>query len=288
MHIVDELVHTTFRIETAYPDGTRGSGTGFAIGLCPTDDGKNTPMLVTNKHVIDGALSGTIYFTAKSKSTGLPILGRKISISINNLHAAWTFHPNPNVDLAAMPLAPIAHRVRTTTSEEPFYRTIGLHQIADDAFLADLLAIERVTMIGYPNGLWDSFNNLPICRQGITATPAFADFNNLPHFMIDCACFPGSSGSPILLVDTQGYATKTSGAMFGAEARLKLIGILFAGPTIRADGRLVLEPAPTASTKVRSEVFMNLGQCVKASQLLWFENFLRQTLAAGGSVSGAL
>lgn len=52
-------------------------------------------------------------------------------------------------------------------------------------------------MVGYPDGIWDEFNNQPIVRRGITATHPKNDFNGKGEFLIDAVCFPGSSGSPV-------------------------------------------------------------------------------------------
>ena len=60
-------------------------------------------------------------------------------------------------------------------------------------------------MIGYPDGIWDSVNNLPVIRKGITATHPHISWNGKTEFLTDIASFPGSSGSPYflrILVDT--------------------------------------------------------------------------------------
>lgn len=44
-------------------------------------------------------------------------------------------------------------------------------------------AMEDVIMVGYPVGLWDSVNNRPIFRRGITATDPKVDFEGKKNFM---------------------------------------------------------------------------------------------------------
>jgi len=63
-------------------------------------------------------------------------------------------------------------------------------------------------MVGYPIGLWDEKNNYPIFRKGITATHPANDYNGKSEFMIDAACFPGSSGSPVYIIDELNYVDK--------------------------------------------------------------------------------
>jgi hypothetical protein len=134
-------------------------------------------------------------------------------------------------------------------------------------------------MIGYPNGLWDKKNNLPIVRRGITATPPYIDFDGRPDFIIDCACFPGSSGSPVILFNQGGYPAKNGNFVIGG--RVKLLGILWGGPQYLAPGVIRAVPVPTASQPVAiSRIPNNLGYCVKAEQLLAFEEHFDRLLAA--------
>ena len=93
----------------------------------------------------------------------------------------------------------------------PDYVGIPQDLIPTTAQLNDLNGRMKFTMVGYPNGLWDTKNDLPIIRRGITATPAFRDYCGRDEFLIDAACFPGSSGSPVFILN-QGLHT-TSGAI---------------------------------------------------------------------------
>ena len=53
--------------------------------------------------------------------------------------------------------------------------------------MSELSAIEEIIMIGYPVGIWDSANNMPIVRKGITATRPDIDYEGRKEFMIDAA-----------------------------------------------------------------------------------------------------
>src|SRR5439155_8993915 len=74
---------------------------------------------------------------------------------------------------------------------------LGPRFIPDDLTAFD--AVEDIVMVGYPSGLWDSTNNYPLVRRGITASHPGIDFEGKPQIAIDMACFEGSSGSPVLL-----------------------------------------------------------------------------------------
>lgn len=124
-------------------------------------------------------------------------------------------------------------------------------------------------MIGYPNGLSDQHNNLPIVRRGITATPPSLDFNGQRQFVVDCGCYPGSSGSPIFTYQT--VTTMDGGAAFSVgPPRISLIGVLFAGPRLTVAGDIVPREIPTSlSIEVRSMTMMHLGYCIKSTELAW-------------------
>jgi hypothetical protein len=130
-------------------------------------------------------------------------------------------------------------------------------------------------MVGYPNGIWDATNNMPIARRGITATHPNLNYEGRREFMIDAACFPGSSGSPVFLYNTGGYATRAEGMVMGG-IRIKLLGVLYAGPQHIATGEVRVVNVPTQQRAIAvSSIPQNLGLVVKASRLLDFDGLLR-------------
>ena len=127
-------------------------------------------------------------------------------------------------------------------------------------------------MCGAPNGLWDEGHGLPIFRRGTTATHPAIDHQGKPIGVVDIACFPGSSGSPLCIVNEGSYPNKRQtgkdgGVVFGN--RLVLLGVLFAGPVHNARGELEIAPLPTAA-KVTPIVpqMIHLGYYVKAREIL--------------------
>ena len=98
-------------------------------------------------------------------------------------------------------------------------------------------------MIGYPNGLWDEANNLPLYRNGVLASNYKFDWNDQAVFIVDLSVFPGSSGSPIFLLDEKGYKTK-NGTVLG-RTRLKLLGIVYAVFQSTVEGHIETILIPT-------------------------------------------
>ncbi|MDO9411171.1 MAG: trypsin-like peptidase domain-containing protein [Pseudolabrys sp.] len=260
----ENMMYVTARIVGI--DGTGNAsqfGTGFFYHFpYPGDETRFVPVLVTNKHVIKGA-NKTI-FIAHTVSNGGKKPDGKVSVSSN--FAEWIPHPNADVDLCALPIGGFLSSAKPSA----FYRHIDKSIIPSDEQLQDLSAVEDVLMVGYPNGLWDSENNYPLIRRGITASHPAVDFkvNGAATTVVDIACFPGSSGSPILLYSpTSSYDKKTNSNMLG-QGRIYFLGVLFSGPTIETDGQIVIRNIPTASVPTAQiSMMMNLGYIVKAKEL---------------------
>jgi hypothetical protein len=181
LSITEQLVHSTVRIEASDAAGNKSSGTGFIVNLLPRAD-LAVPVVVTNKHVVKGQATGNIHFTMKG-ADGLPKYGEQHKLLILSFSNEWIGHPDPSIDLCIFPLAPAVQQL-ASIGKDPFFIAADRTAFPNEKEMADLLAIEDVVMVGYPNGLWDSKNNLPIVRKGITATPAFIDYEGRSEFWV--------------------------------------------------------------------------------------------------------
>ena len=56
-------------------------------------------------------------------------------------------------------------------------------------------------MVGNPNGLYDTTNNFSLFRTAKTTTHPAIDYNGKKKALLDIACLPGSSGSPVSILD---------------------------------------------------------------------------------------
>jgi hypothetical protein len=268
----EQLAHSTVRIETTTSSGT-GSGTGFFYRFAEKGD-SHVPAIVTNKHVVEGAIKGQFVLTEKDENDA-PVIGKYHGFGFDNFQSLWFAHPDPNIDLCAMPIAPILNKAQED-NQSFFYVNLDKSLLLTDAELSELTAMEEVVMVGYPNGIWDQKNNMPIFRKGISATHPNLDWNGKPEFLIDAACFPGSSGSPVFLFNQGSYPTRSGGMTIGT--RIKLLGALYAGPqhTVSGEIRVVQVPAQNVPVPV-STIPNNLGMVIKASQLEAFEKMFEQS-----------
>lgn len=267
----ETLMHTTVRLECALSNNRGTTGTGFFFSF-KVDEKTHVPVIVTNKHVIKDSKVGTFVLT-KSNEKGEPILGSTERIVLDNFESLWRKHPEESVDLAVFPIAALYHQAEAKGIKF-FAPPIGEDLLPTAEKLADLSGLENITMIGYPNGIWDEKNNMPIVRRGITATNPKYDYNGLPIFVIDCACFPGSSGSPVLIFDQGGYLDAKGNLNLGG-GRIILLGVLFAGPQHVAEGEIQTIEIPLAHVPISlSKIPNNLGFVVKAHKIADFRKML--------------
>ncbi|MBT0716874.1 trypsin-like peptidase domain-containing protein [Rosenbergiella epipactidis] len=261
MSYSEKISKLTVRIECQEENGI-SVGTGFWFGF-RLDEQNILPVLVTNKHVVDSAISVSLKVSCKIGNEE----NQMGEIDAKREH--FIFHPDNDIDLCVLPVANILAELRNNDIiVEPYFFT-------DQLFLKDksITPIEDVFMTGYPNGLWDNVNNRPITRKGITASSPKENWQGRPVFMIDMACFGGSSGSPVYILNEGSFMHE--GHLVTGE-RLIFLGILYAGPTLNAQGNLEIVDIPT-STKmiVNTELMMNIGIVIHASKLNDFKPLLQ-------------
>jgi hypothetical protein len=259
--VTEQMMYTTARIVGINASGAAfKTGTGFFYQFpVAAGDDRNVPILVTNKHVIDGVTNADFMVHTNSNAGSKPDGNR----SVRSQFTDWVQHPNPKVDLCALPVGGVLNQAKA------FYRAFDPSIVPSEAQLEGLSAVEEILMVGYPNGLWDSVNNYPLIRRGITASHPSVDFDveGAATTVIDAACFPGSSGSPVLLHNAGSYGDKKGHTVIGS--RTMLLGVLFSGPLMQTDGKIVIRNIPTAVEPVAQvNMMLNLGYIVKARELL--------------------
>ena len=268
-HISDQLVYATTPIKVTKPSKNE-LGTGFFVNF--DERGKRRLVgLVTNRHVVK---DGTFweFLMHHTGSDGRPVAGPPVRVPLESGTLDWIPHPNNDIDLAVLPLGPIATTARLRGTPMSWF-DISLDSVAGEEDFAELSAVEDILMVGYPQAFWDEYNNLPIVRKGITATSPYRDFQGKKQFVIDCACFPGSSGSPVYLYNI-GWYLKRNGEVVSGN-RVILLGVLYSGPMPAFKGAVQGQPISTEVDLVSvTNIPINLGCCVKADELLAFRPIL--------------
>ena len=266
----EEILFAPLRIET--PSGV---GTGSIVAHDWADD-KEGAFLVTNRHVVEGTRKGRLNFIlADQSSTWAPALGQSTHIDLSEKLWSWTNHPSADVDIAVLPLGGVLNHLNGIGSR-PYYRSIPTAMIPELDVLEDLDVVEEVLFVGYPNGIYDRANNLPIFRKGTTATPLSVDYDGKPTFLIDASVFPGSSGSPVFIYKRGSWITRKRELQSGQ--RIYFIGVLGSVYYREDDGSLNFQEIPTAvGPIIKTRQMIDLGIVYKARTVVEvIEHWLRE------------
>ena len=211
----NNLLFVTVRLEELHGDKA-GVGTGFFYH----HDGML--FVVTNKHVVEKVEDGSFLMLKSSHRKWEPILGRGVELSFSEKD--FIGHPDPEIDIAVANISTAINYLKEK-GNSPFWMHIDSSLIPDEEEIENFFSpVEEVYFVGYPNGIWDESNLLPIIRKGITATPYYVDFKNKKKFLIDASVFPGSSGSPVFIYYKGSYSDKYGNSYVGNK--IKFIGVI--------------------------------------------------------------
>lgn len=264
-------MYTTVVIQSKDADGTISTGTGFYFTFEFPGRGE-IPTVVTNKHVIDGAVEFQ-FLVHRANPDGTCDLAN-MPITFKGMAAEIVIpHPNPEIDLCIVLIAGMLEALESR-GDKVFRVHLAEKDIPDEGTLADLTAMEDATMIGYPAHVYDYANNLPVLRRGTTASHPATDFDGRPDGILDIACFPGSSGSPILIINEGSFWRKKDAQLLHGS-RTVFLGITYAAAIYNASGNVERRPIPTRAKRITvTEVPMHISYYVKARVLRTFRTVL--------------
>lgn len=270
--IAENLFFTTVRIDTVGNNGSRGSGTGFLYAH-RLDDTNHALFVVTNKHVVFDMQSG--FLTFHQRKGDQPHLGHGFQLGVQDWPTAWFGHTSPDVDIAILPFIPLEVHIKQQFAVDLFYRCVDSSMLPTADQLGQLDAIETITFIGYPDGIWDRANLMPIARRGTTASPIVLDFEATPRFVIDASVFGGSSGSPVFILNQGLYTDKRGGTVLGS--RILFVGVVSAVFFRTELNKIVPVPVPTqAQPMAQQREMIDLGLVFKSRTVVeTIEDFIK-------------
>jgi hypothetical protein len=261
----ESLLYSTVRLELPL----RGSGPDPAVGTAFCFDhfpagGQKITLLVTNRHVVEDSKSVSVRFHRRDAADTLSVNGY-VDLSLSVTEHDWTGHPDPGIDLCAIRLDIFQQEARRRTHELAVFALSSL-AVPDDLTAFD--AVEEIVMIGYPSGLWDSANNYPLFRRGITASHPGVDYEGKPRFVVDTACFAGSSGSPVLLPRDSGGVRVKRVPFFDEGGRtFAFLGVLADGPYHDIEGEIEGADSTSTPVRMRGKIPMHLGYVIKSREV---------------------
>ncbi len=261
--ISEELLYATVRLET-----NQGSWTWFFFHFNIGE--KIYPTLITNKHVINYKEEETVKFHLHENILGKPDWNFEIEFK-----SEWIFHPDESIDLCCCLVQPLFNHVNISLWKNVFYKNIDSTFIQDNEKLKELNTLEDSVMVWYPNWLWDEKHNFPLFRKGITSSHPAIDFNRDWVWVVDMACFPWSSWSPIFILNEWVFKPKNWNLM--AWSRIIFLGVLFEWPQMNSKWGLIIEDVPTLQRFTPEiPVMINLGYYIKAQKILDLEWAIRE------------
>src|SRR5690625_3544860 len=99
LSISEQLQYSTVRIECEHSNGGMSTGSGYFFKFKENkESGEHIPVVITNKHVINGAIRGKLILTTMN-AKGMPLDTKHFSINIENFESYWRKHPDSDVDL---------------------------------------------------------------------------------------------------------------------------------------------------------------------------------------------
>lgn len=268
LEITSQYAYTTIRIECQDENGIYSFGTGFFFSFFENElENYAVISIITNRHVIEGFRKARFIFTI-SKPDGTPYDTDHYCLEIDNIQNRCLYHPDPRIDLCAIPFADFL-KILKNKGIKPFFKTIDKSMIVcQDEKLSPL---EEIIMVGYPNAIIDEINNQPIIRKGMTATNPNKNFNGKKEFLIDMACFPGSSGSPIFIYNNQCIINN-----------MKFLGIVKATPLHKESFPVLDSSNNLTNYKSIIRIPNDLGIVIKAQELFGFEQPIAEIVINSG------
>ncbi len=228
---------------------------GTGVIMMPPGQEEGPPWLVTAKHVFYAPArkwdpdSIQIRFNWFDRLPVDEYLGITIKLKEKDKRL-WIAHPDPLVDLAAVPL--------DISVREAGRATAGPVPIQAYASANDLYEGGSVLVFGYPGAVGPSYWTSAVVRAGIIAwTNPDKPLSNT--FLIDAAIHPGNSGGPVFKVPT-GIDRNGNLSLGGKVA---FLGIISQGRKeinpLRAAGRQIELQGPAGPTALLTEQWVGIG-----------------------------
>ncbi len=271
----EAVLYSTVRIETTginliSNSPSSGAATGFVYNFGEVKD--SSCYVITNKHVFSDAITATLNFPVREKKGDSSVpTGGVFPYSIPDIAAAVINHPDEDIDLCAIALEPI-EIAAAASGKELFALALNSSMIPTQDSLNLMPVIQDVFMYGYPIGLWDTFNNLPIIRKGVLASHPALNFCGQPLGAIDIASFPGSSGSPIFILSDGGQFHDKHGHVWTNRHVCILVGIMSRRARMYDDGTMGIAAIPVQHQNIEDPGMLpiHLGYYIKSSELWSF------------------
>ena len=264
----EQILYATVRIE-AENDKIAWVATGFFYRL-DISEREEVILLISKRHVFEDAAHVTFWCHLRDKGGGAS--GKQADIEIDLKNELVIYHPDDQVDLAAVLIGPWINDL-LRRGESPFIKAVDSSTLPAESDWDSFDAVQDLLMLGCPLGLFDEHNRFPIFRRGISASHLGYRYKGRDEFLIDVAAFEGSSGSPIFVNLERKYNRNTGiYEQSGLATDVKLVGILTSGPQYSHEGEVTF----AQKGKVTLDLPLHLGLAVKSTAISALEIIAKQ------------
>ena len=217
------------------------TGTGF-ISLLTIRGNIPVFVIVSNKHVLGDPIDNLGKVPGNISIRGHTITP-DIGVPVPHPEARYFVHPDPKIDLACLVVTDILQNEDKTVAE--MMLTNNYYNLPSS------VAVDTdLVFWGYPAGIGDSSNNLPLKRKASLATLIETDYNGKPQIVIDAPVYPGSSGSPVFIKTGRDSSTP-----------LQLLGVL--SETFYIKGSSVISDKIESAFTEGNRHYLNFGIIIK-------------------------
>jgi hypothetical protein len=254
-------------------------GTGFFFKVGHADDGPTKALIITNKHVIAG--TEVIHFVLPRTQSltelndGFQPIDRVDHAFTVSIQPNLFLHPDPDVDLCAIDISVIVGMLLQQQKLRVMFLDVSwLPNATDKKMMRD---VEEVLVVGYPNGIWDEHNNMPIARVGATATHPISKYKGKRNFLLDIAAFQGSSGSPVFTYESPLF--RDANGNYQPGTKVNFIGVIWAVIERTVQGEIKVAEVPSSLKPVPVvQASLNLAVALHGDAVRDLEEIIRATL----------
>lgn len=196
-HFLDTTVALGMRA-ISVTGGVDWIASGFLLGKCMRMESEKAGwyslFLVTNRHVVDACQQLLVAF---NRSQDEPSVDVPVPPTALPARAAWTVHPDPDVDVAVTALDKAyldQFGVRPVFFKSP--NDVWTRADMDKGGVSEG---DGVYVLGFPMGLVTPGFRYVVARSGTIARVRDALKKGAKTYLIDAHVFPGNSGGPITL-----------------------------------------------------------------------------------------
>ena len=176
-------------------DDIRYFATAFVFGYPGSPSTKPVSyrvFVVTNRHVVEG--QGQMWIRFHAPASKRP---KVLPIPSGPRPFPWVLHPDPDIDLAVLPIDAIP--IPAGLAPDRFL-TLRPHTVTiDDLRSSEFSEGNELFILGFPMGIAGTDQNDVIVRHGIVARIQDWYDGRSKDFLIDSSIYPGNSGGPVIL-----------------------------------------------------------------------------------------